>query len=80
MFVDIEGTLIQKGTDTVSAPTRRAVAATVAKGVTVALATQRPLVDALPIAEHLRLHKGGYIFASNGALGPVRTRGGTETR
>lgn len=68
VFLDIDGTLLPDRGDVVPEPARRAVAATVAKGIKVVPCTGRSVVGVLPIAEQLRLVKGSFFIASNGAV------------
>lgn len=68
VFVDIDGTLLPDAGQTVPAPTRTAVAATIAKGIRLVLCTGRSVAGVLPIAEQLRLGKGSVVIASNGAV------------
>ncbi|WP_460701639.1 HAD family hydrolase [Myceligenerans halotolerans] len=67
-FVDADDTLLPAGGDVVPEPARRAVAAAVAKGILVVPCTGRSVVGILPIAEQLRLVKGSFFIASNGAV------------
>lgn len=64
--LDIDGTLLDTGTD-VPPVTTRAVAAARAAGHHVVLATGRSLTGALPVARHLGLD-GGWVVVSNGAV------------
>lgn len=67
-FVDLDGTVVREGDDVVAEPTRRAVAAAVARGIKVVPCTGRSVVGVLPIAELLGLGKGSVFIASNGAI------------
>ncbi|MBO0608890.1 HAD family hydrolase [Myceligenerans salitolerans] len=67
-FLDVDGTLVREGEDVVPEPARRAVAATLAKGILVVPCTGRSVVGVLPIAEQLRLVRGSFFIASNGAV------------
>lgn len=64
--LDIDGTLLDTGTD-VPRVTTHAVAAARAAGHHIVLATGRSLVGALPVARNLGLD-GGWIVVSNGAV------------
>jgi hydroxymethylpyrimidine pyrophosphatase-like HAD family hydrolase len=68
VFLDLDGTLVREGEDVVPEPTRRAVAATIAKGIKVVPCTGRSAVGVLPVAELLGLGKGSVFIASNGAI------------
>lgn len=68
VFLDIDGTLVPDGGGVVPEPARRAVAGTIAKGIKVVPCTGRSVVGVLPIAEQLRLVKGSFFIASNGAV------------
>jgi HAD superfamily hydrolase (TIGR01484 family) len=66
LFLDVDGTTVVHGINSI--PTTRvteAIAACARKGVTVCLATSRPLRTALPVIEHLSLT--GYCVISSGS-------------
>ncbi|WP_460707611.1 HAD family hydrolase [Myceligenerans halotolerans] len=68
VFLGLDGTLVREGDDVVPEPTRRAVAATIARGIKVVPCTRRSALSVLPIAELLGLGKGSLFIASNGAV------------
>ncbi|GAA1874087.1 HAD-IIB family hydrolase [Myceligenerans crystallogenes] len=69
VFLDVDGTLIRKGSAVVPERTRAAVWAVRERGIKVVLATGRPLHNVVPIAEQLELtREGGWVIADNGAI------------
>lgn len=68
VFLDLDGTIVSEGEDAVPDPTRRAIDATIAKGIKVVPCTGRSVLGVLPLAELLGLGKGSAFIASNGAI------------
>lgn len=67
LFLNPDGTITQGG-DYVPERTRHAIAAARERGIRVALATDRPLHDVLPIAKQLGMAADDYAIVSNGAI------------